>query len=139
VPVQREARHAAQRDAAGDAERAEPDACGEERVGVAVGRQVARLAGRGDHAQRRDRGRQVAEAHAGAVRPGRGRARERLGVDVALVLQREPVRRQLVPEPPQRDPGLDRDQPRPGSASSTRCIRPTSISTPSVQAMSVNE
>src|SRR5215210_7083802 len=51
---------------------------------------------------------QVPEAAARAVRGRRDRPRERLGIDVALVLHREPARAQLLAEVVQRDARLDR-------------------------------
>jgi hypothetical protein len=41
---------------------------------------------------------------------GRGGTGERLRVDVALVLERQPACGELRPQPVQRDPALDRDK-----------------------------
>ncbi len=51
------------------------------------------------------------QARAGAVGGGGDRAGERLGVDVAEVLQREPVLGQARGELADRDAGLDAHQP----------------------------
>ncbi len=54
--------------------------------------------------------RQIPQPRAGAVRAGRGRARDRLHVDVAEVLERESVAVELRVQPVQRDAGLHHDQ-----------------------------
>ena len=82
-----------------------------------------------------DRFRKRAPVPCVAVRHGAG---ERLAVHVTLVLEREPARRQLLAEVVQRDARLHGHVgPRPPP--STRRMRARSTSTPSVQAMSVNE
>ncbi len=109
--AQRERRHAAQRHGGDHAERPDADPRGEKGIAVALLRARKRLAVGEHELDRLDLRRDVAQRGAGAVRCRRDRAGDRLHVDVAEVLQREPVRRERGIQGMDRDATLDAHQP----------------------------
>ena len=90
-------------------ERPQADASRPPRVRIVAGVDRQRRSVGEHQLDRDDLRRQVAQPRAGAVRAGGGRARDRLHVDVAEVLEREPVAVELRVEAVQRDAGLDLD------------------------------
>ena len=103
-PVDREGGHAAQRDGGDRSQGAERDP---RRPQLVPAGQLARLAAAVDQPDAHHARGQVSEAPAGPVGGGRERTRERLLVDVALVLHREPAQPQLLAQLAQGDAGLD--------------------------------
>ena len=87
-----------------------------------------------------DLGRDVAQPGAGAVGPGRDRAGDRLAVDVAEVLHRQPEPGQLLVEVGEDGAAADLDQARAGVGVEHPAAAPSrSIIVPSVIAASVKE
>ncbi len=109
--AQRECGHAAQRHLRDHAERPERDASRAKCVGVELLGAAQRAAIGEDQRQLGHLGRDVAQARAGAVRGGGDRAGDRLGVDVAEVLQRQSVAGQQAVQLTDRDAGLDAHEP----------------------------
>ena len=105
-PVDPERRNRAHGHRSDRAERPQRHPASQQVVALA---QVDDLTAARDEAQPYDLGRDVREARAGAVRGGANRARERLGIDISLVLERKAACRELRAQVADRDAGLDRD------------------------------
>jgi hypothetical protein len=104
--AQREGRYAPQRDLGDRTERAEADARGAEYLGLVMLRADQRRAVRQHQRQLGDLRGDVAQPCAGAVRGRRDRPGDRLDVDVAEVLHREPPGVELRAELADGDPRL---------------------------------
>jgi hypothetical protein len=112
--VEHEGRHAAQRHRRDRAEGADPDPRRPQQVGVIGGVEPAHAAVGEDQLQALDLGGDVAQFGAGAVGAGRDRAGDRLAIDVAEVLHRQPEPGQLLVEVGEDGAGADLDQARAG-------------------------
>ena len=97
-PVQGEGGDAAQRHGRDRAQRADPDPRRAQQLRVGGGAQLADAAVGEDQLQPLDLGGDVAQPRAGAVGAGRDRPGDRLAVDVAEVLHRQPEPVQLLVE-----------------------------------------
>ena len=112
---------------------------GAPQVRVGLARALDHRPVRGHQLDRLDLAGDVAEALSRAVCRGRDRTGDRLHVDVAEVLEREPLAASASLRSRITIPPSTFARPAPRSTSSTRFIRSSRIIMPSVQAMSVNE
>ena len=112
VAADREGGDHAEGEARDRAEAAEPHPRRAPQLRVGLARALDHRAVRGDQLDRLDLAGDVAVALARAVRRGRDRARHRLHVDVAEVLEREPLGREPLAQVADHDAALDLRQPR---------------------------
>ena len=110
-PMQREGGHAAQRHLRDHAQRAQPDACGAPQLLVALARALEHRPIGEHQRQLVDLRGEVAQPRAGAMRGRRDRTGDALDVDVADVLERQPVLVEVAAELADGDPGLHAHQP----------------------------
>ena len=113
-PIEDEGGHAAQGHGRERSQGPDADPGRPQQIRIAVGAELTHAAVAEDQLDALDLGGDVAQLGAGAVGAGRDRAGDRLAVDVAEVLHRQPEPGQFLVEVGEHGPGADLDQARGG-------------------------